>query len=86
MQLTDLGLPGGDGYLVMERLNRIPAQAMIPVIVVSARDVRGNQERVLRAGAKAFLQEPVDNAELLAVIRASCKARHCRKPERIRRT
>jgi FixJ family two-component response regulator len=27
------------------------------------------QERALKAGAKAFLQKPVDNAELLAVIR-----------------
>jgi DNA-binding response OmpR family regulator len=67
--ILDLGLPGGDGYVVMERLNRIPEQALIPVIVVSARDVRGNQERALKAGAKAFLQKPVDNAELLAVIR-----------------
>jgi two-component system KDP operon response regulator KdpE len=67
--ILDLGLPGGDGYVVMERLNRIPEQALIPIIVVSARDVRGNQERALKAGAKAFLQKPVDNAELLAVIR-----------------
>jgi twitching motility two-component system response regulator PilH len=67
--ILDLGLPGGDGYVVMERLNRIPEHALIPVIVVSARDVRGNQERALKAGAKAFLQKPVDNAELLAVIR-----------------
>jgi len=42
---------------------------VIPIIVVSARDVRTNQERALKAGAKAFLQKPVDNAELLAVIR-----------------
>ena len=67
--ILDLGLPGGDGYVVMERLNRIPEHALIPIIVVSARDVRGNQERALKAGAKAFLQKPVDNAELLAVIR-----------------
>jgi len=67
--LLDLGLPGGDGFVVMERLKRIPALALIPIIVVSARDVRANQERALKAGAKAFLQKPVDNAELLAVIR-----------------
>jgi DNA-binding response OmpR family regulator len=67
--ILDLGLPGGDGFVVIERLRRIPAVAQIPIIVVSARDVRANQERALKAGAKAFLQKPVDNAELLAAIR-----------------
>ena len=67
--ILDLGLPGGDGFVVMERLKRIPAVASIPIIVVSARDIRGNQERALREGAKAFLQKPVDNVEFLAAIR-----------------
>jgi len=67
--ILDLGLPGGDGFVVMERLQRIPALAVIPIIVVSARDVRANQDRAVKAGAKAFLQKPVDNAKLLAVIR-----------------
>ena len=67
--ILDLGLPAGDGFLVMERLKQIPALAVIPIIVVSARDVRANQERAVKAGAKAFLQKPVDDAELLAVIR-----------------
>jgi DNA-binding response OmpR family regulator len=67
--LLDLGLPAGDGFVVMERLKRIPAMAVIPIIVVSARDVRANQARAIKAGATAFLQKPVDNAELLAVIR-----------------
>jgi DNA-binding response OmpR family regulator len=67
--ILDLGLPGGDGFIVIERLQRIPALALIPIIVVSARDVRVNRDRALKAGAKAFLQKPVDNAELLAVIR-----------------
>jgi DNA-binding response OmpR family regulator len=67
--ILDLGLPAGDGFVVMERLRRIPAVAQIPIIVVSARDVRANQERALKAGAKAFLQKPADNVELLAAIR-----------------
>jgi DNA-binding response OmpR family regulator len=67
--ILDLGLPAGDGFLVMERLKAIPALAVIPIIVVSARDVLANKERALKAGAKAYLQKPVDNAELLKVIR-----------------
>jgi DNA-binding response OmpR family regulator len=67
--ILDLGLPAGDGFLVMERLKAVPSLASIPVIVVSARDLRLNQKLALQAGAKTFLQKPVNNAELLAVIR-----------------
>jgi DNA-binding response OmpR family regulator len=67
--MLDLGLPGNDGFLVIEMLKAIPSLALIPIIVVSGRDIRANQVRAIEAGAKAFLQKPVDNAELLAVIR-----------------
>jgi DNA-binding response OmpR family regulator len=67
--ILDLGLPAGDGFVVMERLKKVPSLALIPIIVVSARDARANQERAIKAGATAFLQKTVDNAELLAVIR-----------------
>jgi len=67
--ILDLGLPAGDGFVVMERLKTIPALAMIPIVVVSARDVRINKDLALKAGAKAFLQKPVDTAEFLAVVR-----------------
>jgi DNA-binding response OmpR family regulator len=67
--ILDLGLPAGDGFIVMERLAKVPFLAVIPIIVVSARDGLGNQKRAIDAGAKAFLQKPVDDAELLAVIR-----------------
>ena len=66
--ILDLGLPAGDGFVVMERLKSFPALAVIPIIVVSARDALATKERALRAGAKAFLRKPVDNAELLKVI------------------
>jgi len=67
--ILDLGLPAGDGFVVMERLRAILALAVIPIIVVSARDVLANRERALKAGAKAYLQKPVDNSELLKMIR-----------------
>ena len=67
--ILDLGLPAGDGFTVMERLKQIPFLAVIPIIVVSARNGLGNQKRAHDAGAKAFLQKPVNDAELLAVIR-----------------
>jgi two-component system KDP operon response regulator KdpE len=66
--ILDLGLPAGDGFVVMERLKKLPNLAVIPVIVVSARDVRANKARSIELGAKAFLQKPANDAELLAII------------------
>ena len=67
--LLDLGLPAGGGFLVMERLKMFPSLALIPVIVVSARYGVANRKRALESGAKAFLQKPVDDDQLLDVIR-----------------
>lgn len=67
--LLDLGLPGGGGFEVMQWLKADMYLAVIPVIVVTARHPYPNRERALLAGAKAFLQKPVNNNELLAVIR-----------------
>ena len=66
--ILDLGLPAGDGFVVLERFRGNMNLAVIPVIVVSARDLQGNKERALKAGAKAFVQKPWNDSELLALI------------------
>lgn len=66
--LLDLGLPGGDGFVVLDRMKNIASLACTPVIVVSARDPKANEQRALAAGAEAFFQKPVDNDELMKAI------------------
>ena len=72
--ILDLGLPAGDGFSVLERLRVNPKLMSLPVIVLSARDPLGSEERALKAGATAYFQKPVDNEELLNAIRASLPA------------
>ncbi len=67
--ILDLGLPAGDGFSVLDRLNRTGNLPGIPVIVLSARDPQANEERAMRAGAIAYFQKPADNDELLQAIR-----------------
>ncbi len=66
--VLDLGLPAGDGFTVMQRFKSNCDLMLVPIIVVSARDPLQNEERALQAGAEAFLQKPVNNAELMAAI------------------
>ena len=69
--VLDLGLPAGDGYVVIERLKAMPALEGIPIIIVTARDVRAEQERIAGAGADAVFGKPLDQRRLLAAIRGA---------------
>jgi two-component system, cell cycle response regulator len=69
--LLDMGLPGGDGVVVMDRLKTFPALAHIPVIVVSAREPTSTEARATEAGAQAYLQKPIDMDQLFAAVRSA---------------
>lgn len=66
--VLDLGLPGGDGFTIMQRLKNNADFMLIPIIVVSARDPLINECRALEAGAELFFQKPVDNEEFLTAV------------------
>jgi DNA-binding response OmpR family regulator len=72
--LLDLGLPGGDGFNVMERFRQLPQLSTIPIIVFSARDPAHWKERALEAGAVAFLPKPLDKETLLAAVKSQLPA------------
>ena len=71
--ILDLGLPAGDGFLVLERLQQSTTLASIPVIILTARDRESSRERALKAGASAFFQKPIDNGRLLCAIRTTLR-------------
>lgn len=63
--LLDLHLPDLPGEEVLRELRDDPATAHIPVLVVSADATPGQVQRLLAAGAAAYLTKPIDAAELL---------------------
>jgi DNA-binding response OmpR family regulator len=66
--LLDLHLPDVAGDEVLQQLCDDPATAAIPVVVVSADETPGQTQRLLAAGASAYLHKPFDVRELLAII------------------
>jgi DNA-binding response OmpR family regulator len=67
--LLDLGLPAGDGFVVLQRLQMLLNTGTIPVIVVSSRTPIGNRDAALKAGAIAYIHKPVDLPVLLKAIK-----------------
>ena len=68
LMLLDLGLPAGDGFVVLDRVKNLADLAAMPTIVISARDAATHRQRAIDAGARWFLQKPVDNERLLGAI------------------
>jgi CheY-like chemotaxis protein len=66
--LLDLHLPDVGGEEVLRLLQEDPATASVPVVVVSADATAGQIQRLLDAGAMAYLTKPIDVPELLAVL------------------
>ena len=67
--LMDLSLPRLDGWEATRRLKSDRALAGIPVIVLSARAMRGDEERARAAGFDAYLTKPVDRRAMIETVR-----------------
>lgn len=63
--VLDVGLPGEDGFSIMERLR---ATARLGIIMLTARDQTMDRVRALMGGADIYLVKPVDIDELAANI------------------
>jgi signal transduction histidine kinase/ActR/RegA family two-component response regulator len=66
--LLDLHLPDMDGEDVLAELRADPTTASIPVYLLSAEASPGRVQRLLAAGARAYLTKPLDVRRLLEEI------------------
>jgi len=69
--LLDLHMAEGSGFDVLEDLRL--RQSHLPVIIITAHDAPGTEERVRALGACAYLKKPVDRDALLSAITAVTK-------------
>lgn len=62
--ILDIMMPDMDGYELTRRLRKDPRFKALPVITLTARAGREEQQASLEAGADAFLSKPVEPVEL----------------------
>lgn len=66
--VLDIGLPGGEGTVVMQRLHGLPALAGVPIVVLSGRDPQRYRDDMLAAGAAVYLTKPAAAEDLLTAL------------------
>jgi CheY-like chemotaxis protein len=66
--ILDLGLPGGGGIKVLERLRALGETMITPVLILTGRSAGDARDEVLAAGAQGFLEKPVEAETLLASV------------------
>lgn len=72
--ILDINLPGGDGFVVAQRLQQLIQTSATPLIFITASKKEGLHERAKEFGAVAFLEKPFDATQLADAIENSLYA------------
>ncbi|MFI0373557.1 HAMP domain-containing protein [Actinomadura sp. 1N219] len=67
--LMDVMMPGLDGYATTAAIREMPQFAELPIIVITAKVMKGDREKSLESGASDYVPKPVDVDHLLDVMR-----------------
>ncbi len=68
--LMDIMMPEMDGYETIQRIRSSARHQGLPVIAVTAKAFNEDRERCIEAGACDYIAKPVDENELIEVIRS----------------
>ncbi len=68
--IMDIQMPHVSGLELIEKMQSDAALASIPVLAVTAYAGKGDEERIMGAGAKAYLSKPVPVMQFMAGVRA----------------
>ncbi|HEX5281173.1 MAG TPA: ATP-binding protein [Micropepsaceae bacterium] len=77
--ISDVMMPGLDGYSVLAKLRADPRTADIPIILISARAGEESKVEGLKSGADDYLVKPFSTRELFARVDAAIRLADMRK-------
>ncbi len=58
--LLDINMPDMDGYTLTNKIKATPAFHNIPIVAITANVMRGDREKVFKAGCDGYIEKPID--------------------------
>ncbi len=74
--ISDIGMPGMDGYAFMRRIRSSEDRADVPAIALTAYARSEDTDRAIRAGYQEHLVKPVDSCKLIDTVRSWARPAH----------
>ena len=68
--LMDVVMPGQNGFQLTRAINRTPDFSDIPILMCTSKNLETDRVWGMRQGARDYITKPVNEAELLAKIKA----------------
>lgn len=66
--ISDIRMPGMDGYALVRNLRSAPRTRLIPIVFLTAKDETADRIAGFRTGVDAYLTKPFESEELTAVV------------------
>jgi CheY-like chemotaxis protein len=67
--LMDIMMPEMDGLTAMREIRKRPEWQKLPIIALTAKAMKDDQEKCLQAGANDYIAKPLDIDKLLSLVR-----------------
>jgi CheY-like chemotaxis protein len=67
--LMDIMMPEMNGLAAMREIRKNPVWQKLPIIALTAKAMKDDQEQCIQAGASDYLAKPLDVEKLLSLIR-----------------
>ena len=67
--LMDIMMPEMDGLTAMREIRKRPSWAKLPIIALTAKAMRDDQEKCIAAGANDYIAKPLDVDKLVSLVR-----------------
>jgi DNA-binding NarL/FixJ family response regulator len=68
--ISDIRMPGMDGYALVRNLRAAPRTRLVPIVFLTAKDETADRIAGFRTGVDAYITKPFEPEELVAVVKS----------------